>query len=86
MYLLMYTVNYFVKMLILDTWYNKFHCNIEIEANRSRIRPIEESMGNKSIDLRKKTVERALARVQRVTIYNECILFRQYQSFQFLIK
>ena len=47
MYLLMSTVNYFVKMFILDTWYDKFHCNIEIQANRSQIRPIEESMGNK---------------------------------------
>ena len=46
MYLLMYTVNYLVKLLILDTWYKKFHCNTERVANRSRIRPIEESMGN----------------------------------------
>ena len=49
----MYTVNYFVKTLILDTWYNKSHCNVEIEANRSRIRLIEESMGNKKHRFRK---------------------------------
>ena len=47
MYLLMYTVNNSIKMLILDTWYNKFHCNIEIKANRSRIWPMEKSMENK---------------------------------------
>ena len=35
MYLLINTLNYFVNMLILDTQYNKFHCNIEVEANRS---------------------------------------------------
>ena len=28
----MYTVNNSIKMLILDTWNNKFHCNIEIKA------------------------------------------------------
>ena len=61
----MYTVNDSIKILILDTWNNKFHCNIEIKANISRIRPIEKSMENKKqIDLGKKTVERALAWTQ----------------------
>ena len=65
MYLLMYTINSPIKMLILDTCYNKFHCNIEIKANRSRIRPIENSVENKiQIDLGKKTVERAPAWAQ----------------------
>ena len=49
----LYTLNYFVMILILDTWYNKFHCNVEIEANRSRIWPIEESMRNKKYRFRK---------------------------------
>ena len=49
----MNTVNYFVKMLILDTWYKKFHCNIEIVANRSRIGLIEECIGNKKHRFRK---------------------------------
>ena len=52
MYLFMYTVNYIVRMLFLDTC-NKFHCNIEIEANKSRLRPIEESMGNNKHRFRK---------------------------------
>ena len=68
----MYTVNYFVKMLILDTW-NKFHCNIEIQANGSRIRPIEESMGNKKHIFSKEGSSPG----QCVTIYNECISFSQ---------
>ena len=58
MYLLMYTVNNLIKMLILDIWYTKFHCNIEIKANRSRKRLIEKSVKNKKqIDLEEKTVE-----------------------------
>ena len=68
MYLLMYTVNYFVKMLILDSWYNKFHCNIEIQANRSRIRTKEESIGNKKHRFRKDDSGEGLVRVQ-------CVLF-----------
>ena len=52
-------------MLILDTWYNKFHCNIEIKVNIFGNRPKEKSMENKKqIDLGKKTVERFLAWAQ----------------------
>ena len=65
MYLLTYTVNNSIKMLIMDTWNNKYYCNIEIKANRSRTRPMAKSMDNKKlIVFEKNTVKRALARAQ----------------------
>ena len=75
----MYTVNYFVKMLILDTWYNKFHCNIEIEANRPRMRLIKESMGNKEQRFWKEDSGESFSTgAVCYYIYNERTLFSQY--------
>ena len=69
----MYTVNNSIKMLILDTWYNKFHYNIGEYDRQRRIQEIKRKL------IQKRRERRGLQHGCGVYYFFPFYLFKQFE-------